>query len=108
MDVSLNPGPQIVGVSENWWGGFVGMGILTHISENWAFAGGGTIGAGDSDFVWNFSAIFDSNSWAGSLFSLDMNGWVMTTRVVTEWIAMHMMYCSKDRSPDWHFAGKSK
>ncbi len=69
LDVNLNPGPQLVDVSETWWDGFAGVRIFTHISENWTFVGRGDIGAGGSDFVWNLVGMFDYQfkDW-GSVF----------------------------------------
>ena len=68
-DVKLNPGPQLVDVSESWWDGFAGLRVFTHISENWTFIGRGDIGAGGSDFVWNIAAMLDYQfkDW-GSVF----------------------------------------
>ena len=69
LDVNLNPGPQLVDVSETWWDGFFGLRIFTHISENWTFIGRGDIGTGGSDFVWNLVGMIDYQfkDW-GSVF----------------------------------------
>ena len=69
IDVKLNPGPQLVDVTEHWWDGFAGLRIFTHISDNWTFIGRGDIGGGGSDLIWNVAAMFDYQfkNW-GSVF----------------------------------------
>jgi len=73
-DVKLNPGPQLVDVTEHWWDGFIGLRVFTHISENWTFLGRGDIGTGGSDFVWNLVAMFDYQfkDWGSVFFGYRM------------------------------------
>jgi hypothetical protein len=59
IDVKLNNRLQLVDVSENWWDGFIGLRVFTHISDNWTFIGRGDIGTGGSDLIWNIAAMFD-------------------------------------------------
>lgn len=69
LDVKLGPGVQLLDVSEDWWDGFAGLRIFTHISDNWTFIGRGDIGTGGSDFVWNLVGMIDYQfkEW-GSVF----------------------------------------
>lgn len=70
IDASLNPGRLSVDAGDNWWDGFIGLRIFTHITDAWTFVGRGDVGMGESDLVVNISAMVDYRfkDW-GSVFA---------------------------------------
>ena len=71
LDVSVEDGPHLLDVSEDWWVGFLGGRMSAALSEKWTFIGRVDygVGSGDTNIIWNLTAMFDYRfkNW-GSVF----------------------------------------
>ena len=61
LDVSIEDGPQLIKVSNDWWVGFLGGRMSATLSEKWTFIGRVDfgVGSGDTNRIWNLNAMFD-------------------------------------------------
>ena len=61
LNVSVEDGPHLLNVSEDWWVGFVGGRMAASLSENWTFIARADygIGSGGSNSIWNLNVMFD-------------------------------------------------
>jgi predicted porin len=61
LDVSVEDGPHLLDVSEDWWVGFLGGRMSAALSEKWTFVGRVDygVGSGDTNSIWNLTAMFD-------------------------------------------------
>ena len=70
LDVSIEDGPHLLDVNNDWWVGFFGGRMSAALSENWTFIGRVDYGIGSGhNSIWNLTAMFNYRfrSW-GSAF----------------------------------------
>jgi predicted porin len=71
LDVGVEDGLDLRDISNDWWVGFFGGRMSAALSENWTFIARADygLGAGDTNQIWNLSAMFDYRfkAW-GSVF----------------------------------------
>jgi hypothetical protein len=73
LDVSIQDGPHLLDVDDDWWVGFIGVLMSATLSEKWTFVGRADYGlgsAGETNRILNLSALFDYRfrHW-GSMFA---------------------------------------
>ena len=61
LDVGIKDGPDLIGVSENWWVGFFGGRMSAALSDNWTFIARADygLGSGDDNSIFNLNVMFD-------------------------------------------------
>ena len=60
LDVSVEDGPHLLDVNNDWWVGFFGGRMSAALSENWTFIGRVDYGIGSGDnSIWNLNVMFD-------------------------------------------------
>ncbi len=61
LGVSVEGGPDLINISNNWWVGFFGGRMSATLSNKWTFIGRADygLGSGDTNDIWNLNVMFD-------------------------------------------------